>query len=105
MLDSVDRFPFPSAAGRVEVTVLDVRMRESRPTGIARNESGVLDRKDIFWLTKRSILRPRKRRDSGGSEGPSRTSLSGFVSRVSPLVQDPISKLRLQPDSRRKAGG
>ena len=57
-------------AEKVAVKIPETRLRETWSIERARSEDGTLNCAHVVRLTEYLILRSRKRRSSGGSEGP-----------------------------------
>jgi hypothetical protein len=65
----VDQILFVFIAEKVGARTRRTRLGETRSAERVRNENGTSNCAGIVWLTENFILRSRKRRNSGGSEG------------------------------------
>ena len=94
MLIYPDRIPSVSIAEKAVAKILETRLGETRPRERARSEDGILNCAHIVRLTEHLIFRSRKRRDSGGLEGP----VQDFASEYGFYVQLPVDFTLLTPN-------
>ena len=66
---SLDCILFMAIAEKMEAKIRRMRLGGTRPVERVRSENGMQNRAGIVWFAKYLILRSRKRRNSGGSEG------------------------------------
>ena len=86
MLIYPDRILFVSIAEKAAVKIPETRLRETRSIERARSKDGTLNCAHVVRLTEYLILRSRKRRNSGGSEGSVQDFASGYGFYVPPPV-------------------
>ena len=101
----LDQFPFAPTVEKAELKIRDPRLTETRSTERIQHKDGALNPTSVICLTEESILRSKKRRNSGVSGGSVQDSLASGYSLYAPRpVCSPflIFNNSQEPEDRRK---